>query len=74
MTTVGKSVLVSAAILGAAAANTDIQNIHVMRPAKKIPLAICATSFIDPDRGSNLTALSVSTIAESSAAILVQRS
>ena len=70
----GKILLSSTLIFGTAAANIDIQNIQLMRPARKIPPAICATSFIESNPLSILSVFSVSRLADSSAAILVQRS
>ena len=70
----GRILLCSMVIFGTAAANIDIQNIQLIIPARKIPPAICVTSFIGSNPGSILSLSSVSRLAESSAAILVQRS
>lgn len=69
MMTVGKSAQASAAIWGAAAVNKAIQNIQLMRPASKIPPAICMVSFIELDRVSILRSSSVSRLAELKRAI-----
>jgi hypothetical protein len=52
-------------ILGTAAAKIDSQKIQLNTPAKKIPPAICATSFIESYAASILGSSSVSTISES---------